>query len=460
MEFSKDMLQMPVTVFGNVEQYNDTISKARVRIFYKGANRNGTYITDEFANSLLATIPYAPVKGIFEAEEADFGGHGIKRNEGRIYGIVPENPHLEWEVHEDEDGVSRTYACVDVLLFTALYNAAKLVVGKSQSMELYDKSIEGQWERKENGMEYFVFTKASFLGLQVLGDNTEPCFEGASFYSLVEPFKKLLDEYNEYDRKRNQGGQKMPNIINNRLENSSVFEKIWTLLNPAYAEDGTVDCVVCRVEDSFALVSNIEGENFERVLYTTNEETGEIELGERTAVFMREMSEEVNTSLDNLASANNGTLDGIYDTYANAIQKTSELEQKIDEYENQISTLTSEKETAETNFAAADQRSHELESQLETANTSLAELSTYKKNVETTEKKAIIDTYSEKLSEDLIEKFTAEIDNYDKTALEKELAYQLVLTNPAVFSKNPNTARVPKEEPKGGLEEILSRYKK
>lgn len=101
-----------------------------------------------------------------------------------------------------------------------------------------------------------------------------------------------------------------------------------------------------------------------------------------------------------------------------------------------------------------------MESQLETANASLTELSTYKKNVETAEKKAIIDTYSEKLSEDLIEKFTAEIDNYDKTALEKELAYQLVLTNPAVFSKNPDTARVPKEEPKGGLEEILSRYKK
>ena len=44
--------EFPVTVYGNFEQYNKTISKARCRIFYKGANRNGTYITDEFAEKL------------------------------------------------------------------------------------------------------------------------------------------------------------------------------------------------------------------------------------------------------------------------------------------------------------------------------------------------------------------------------------------------------------------------
>ena len=48
--------EFPVTVYGNFEQYSKTISKARCRIFYKGANRNGTYITDEFAEKLLSTI--------------------------------------------------------------------------------------------------------------------------------------------------------------------------------------------------------------------------------------------------------------------------------------------------------------------------------------------------------------------------------------------------------------------
>ena len=53
--------EFPVTVYGNLEKYNDVTSKARCRIFYKYGNRNGTYITDEFAEKLLSTIAYAPV---------------------------------------------------------------------------------------------------------------------------------------------------------------------------------------------------------------------------------------------------------------------------------------------------------------------------------------------------------------------------------------------------------------
>ena len=61
-------LEFPVTVYGNLEKYNETISKGRCRIFYKYGNRNGTNITDEFAEKLLSTIPYAPVKGIYEED--------------------------------------------------------------------------------------------------------------------------------------------------------------------------------------------------------------------------------------------------------------------------------------------------------------------------------------------------------------------------------------------------------
>ena len=64
-------LEFPVTVYGKLEKYNDTISKGRCRIFYKGGNRNGTYITDEFAEKLLSTVSYAPVKGIYDDEEGD-----------------------------------------------------------------------------------------------------------------------------------------------------------------------------------------------------------------------------------------------------------------------------------------------------------------------------------------------------------------------------------------------------
>jgi len=135
------LYEFPVTVYGSLEKYNEVLSKARCRIFYKYENRNGTYITDEFADMLLQSLPYAPIKGIYQPEEGDYTDHGNERNEGRIYGIVPENPNIAWEDNLDDDGVTRSYACADVLIFTALYEEANEIVGKGQSMELYRPSL-------------------------------------------------------------------------------------------------------------------------------------------------------------------------------------------------------------------------------------------------------------------------------------------------------------------------------
>ena len=87
----------PITVYGKMEKFSDTISRGRCRVFYKGRNRNGTYITDEFAEKLIASAPYTPVKGIYDGDNEDYTDHGAKRSEGRIYGIVPADPHFAWE---------------------------------------------------------------------------------------------------------------------------------------------------------------------------------------------------------------------------------------------------------------------------------------------------------------------------------------------------------------------------
>ena len=60
-------------------------------------------------------------------------------------------------------------------------------------MELYDKSITGDWKIIE-GRRYFVFEDACFLGLQALGDDVEPCFEGAAFFSLYNSLKELVHD--------------------------------------------------------------------------------------------------------------------------------------------------------------------------------------------------------------------------------------------------------------------------
>lgn len=189
--------KIPTTFVGEITegltQVSPEISKARLRIFYKGFNRNQGYITDEFAEKLLSSLPYTPVVGIFNDLVKDFGGHNQDRNVAKIYGVVPQDPHFAWEDHLDSDGVMRTYACTDVYLFTGRYDAAKLIPGKQQSMELDTKTIRGDWQViNEYGQEGFVYTDAQFIGLSVLGDDKTPCFEGSAFYELVSQFNDFM----------------------------------------------------------------------------------------------------------------------------------------------------------------------------------------------------------------------------------------------------------------------------
>jgi hypothetical protein len=83
--------------------------------------------------------------------------------------------------------------------------------------------------------------------------------------------------------------------------------------------------------------------------------------------------------------------------------------------------------------------------------------------VETEQKKAVIAKYSELLDEEVISSYAAKLNNYaDAKALDKDLAYELVSSNQSVFTNGGQSATyIPKDEPAvGGLEEILSKYKK
>ena len=214
-----NLTKFNVTVYGNMTAYSDTISRGRCRVFYCGENRNGSYITPEFAQKLIDSAPYAPVKGIYDAEDGDYTNHGTSNAEGRIYGVIPVDHNFAWEDHEDDDGVTRTYACFDVLYYTALYKEAGEIDTKGQSMELYGKTLKGDWQYI-NGKKLYVFSDGCFLGLQALGDDVEPCFEGAAFYTNnqncdEEAICRLLEKYEQrmdIFQTQEQGGNEMPQI--------------------------------------------------------------------------------------------------------------------------------------------------------------------------------------------------------------------------------------------------------
>lgn len=446
--------EFPVSVYGKLEKYNDVLSKGRCRIFYKYGNRNGTYITDEFSEKLLSTIAYAPVKGIYEYD--DFTDHGARHSEGRIYGIVPENPHLQWEEHEDEDGVARTYACVDVLIFTALYKEASDIIGKAQSMELYEPSL--QYHREIiHGQQYIVFDEGCFLGLQVLGKDVEPCFEGAAFFQLQENIEEVVKKIQEIEMTYSKGGQKEMPQMNFKLSDSQKFDALWSLLNPNYTEEGnwTIDYAICDVYDEYALAYSYENAQYERVYYTKNDETDSVALGEKVRVYVVDVTEKEKTTLDTLRDLNGGTYELVNENLEHAqenAEKISGFELKVTELENNIAILNTEK--------SAVQSSYELEHQkVESLTAENEGLKQYKLSIEAEQKNAVFTEYKDKLSEEILDTYREKAAEYSVADLDKELAYELKKTNFSFYEKKDN-GYLRKDVQKNGIDEILARYVK
>ena len=454
----KALYEFPVTLYGNLEKYNDVLSKLRCRIFYKYENRNGTYITDEFAEKLLSTISYAPVKGIYDEEEKDFTDHGVFRSEGRIYGIVPENHNFAWEEHLDKDGITRTYACVDVLIFTALYEEASNIIDKSQSMELYGPSLKYH-EAIVNGKRYIVFDDGCFLGLQTLGDKVEPCFEGASFYTLQNTIEFAINQIKKY------GGTKMPKITF-KLSDDEKFNALWALLNPEFNEEGnwTVTYGISAVYDDYALAFNYETGDFCRAYYTKNDESNMVEIGEISKCYIMDITEQEKQTIETLRSLNGDTYELVSDVLTNAqenFEKVNDFSAKIDELNETISTLNTEKQDLENRASEYTTQIETMNSSITSLNEELDSLKQYKNAKETEEKVSIIKEYTELLSEDILERYSKDIDKYTAGELDKELAYELKKTNSSVFTKKANDdGYVPKDIPLEGINAILSKYKK
>ena len=463
----KKMTTFSLSLYGDMTAYNKTMSLARCRIFYKGGNRNGTYITDEFAEKLIASLPYAPVKGIYDSMEQDFTDHGTQRYQGRIYGVVPVENNFAWEKHLDSDGVEREYACTDVLLYTAIYQKEALdIVNSAQSMELFADAIDGEWQYI-NGKRYFVFTEGCFLGLQALGEDFEPCFEGAAFYSLMA--EKLADRMEQFElnSKLNVGGEEQMNF---KLSDNQKYNMIWTLLNPRFNEENeyVMDYAVCDVYDSYAIVWSFENSGYERAYYTKDDATDSLSIDKIEACYIVDVNEDEKRALDMLHKLNGETFEKVDENYNAKVEEAAALteekenfEQKIEEQDAAIATLQQEKDAVGEELAEAKESYEAAQSTIQTLTEEKDALAEFKAQVVLKEKESVLDHYAALLDAEVIAPFKDRLEEMTKEELDKELAYVLVQSQPTLFTHNENDPGfVPKDEPAlTGIEGILMRYK-
>lgn len=332
MEINDSLRELDVTLYGNVETISDTLSKCRVRIFYKGLNRNRTFISEDFANQLIASLPYAPIKGIFNKDEMDYEDHGERNSDGQIYGVVSENPNFAWEKHLDKDGVEREYACADVILYTALYPEANLISGKSQSMEIHRKGLEGEWKIWDGDMQpYFEFYKGHLLGLQVLGDEVEPCFEGSAFFSLYKDAKDLYDYICKNSKVKEESKKMDKNLF--RLSDADKCDLLFDALNTS-ADSFTV---VMDIYDDYAIAYDVVAKKYIRAYYTKDNEANTVTVDRTEDCYIVDVTETEMNALNAMK----------------AVGSFTDIQAKLDEQTSQIETFTADKNSLTEQLAAA-----------------------------------------------------------------------------------------------------------
>ncbi len=376
--YNVDMVGNPQ--FINVEPYNPLISRCEIKVLYLGKNRNGSFIDRSAAEKMANTLPGVPIVAVFNESEEDFGGHGevITIEDGHIsfgcttrpYGFVAPNAKV-WFQDWEEDEVVRTYLMTEGYLWTGQYpEIQSALAGKGQSMELDPEHLDGEWANSDSpNAEFFIINDALFSKLCILGDSTEPCFEGAqvkdkfSYGEFIDTYQLMVEQLKHALEKNPEGGLNM-----------NLNEKVET--NSALVEEEVHEEPVTPVETAEEAVVE---ETFE-----VSEQTEEPEVEEVAEV-----------------------LAGESDAEEFSVNESAPTVEESDPSSTNESSFSTE--------------------QFELMQAELAELREFKQSIEREKKMAIVDRYH-MLSDVDKQPVLDNLDSYSMTDIEKELAYIYVKT--------------------------------
>ena len=446
--------------------------EGKVRVFYKYSNRNGSYITDEFAERLAETAYNKPVIGYYDILQQDFLGHEGPEK-AKAYGFVIPGS-LEWTDHLDEDGVTRSYATYEVLIWAKYWQEAQKLITKTQSMEIDPDTVRGEWRAiGDSPFEEFVYTEGVMAGLCILGDMKTPCFEGAAFFSVDDDsyieFTKAIKNY------FSNGGKDAMNVKIVGLEHEH-FEAIWNALNPNFSEEGaySINLIPCEIteENIFALSCENAGQ-VNKYSYSFDEE-GKLVIAEEFEVMNYKAQaaefEASNTELNTkLADALN-TYEELKNEYNTLISDKEALQVKFEELQESFNTLKTTLETKEQEFTAKQEElNNEISTKQDEFNAQAATLA--EKDAAIEQYSAIIAEYENKEKETIISKFAAcmptdvlqhIVEKKDSLTI-KELNTELALeyTKFSMAKEQKEEFHIPQQPAEeSALVKILKNYKK
>lgn len=191
--------------FIDLKPFNPLISECTIKVMYIGKNRNGSFIDKNTAIQMANSLPGTPIVAVYREDVEDYGDHGhvITIEDGEVkfscktfpYGFVAPDARVWFQKFTDTDEfgneTEHEYMMTTGYLWTGQFPEAQKVIdeGQPQSMELDDDTLDGHWANdSESGMDFFIINDAMFSKLCILGDDVEPCFEGASVTAVDADF--------------------------------------------------------------------------------------------------------------------------------------------------------------------------------------------------------------------------------------------------------------------------------
>lgn len=285
-----------------ITPYNPLVSKVSIKVCYVGdePNRNRSIITKDVAKELARSLPGSPIVGYYNEQIEDFEEHSkvIKISNGKIeiepltkpYGFVDLNAKVWFQWFED-DGVQHEYLCTEGWLWTGQYPECQKVVdnGSNQSMELDEKNLDAFWTRDNNGKpQFFIINEAIISKLCILGDDCEPCFEGAQIakiqFSLDDNFSEQLKNItSEIKRIIEEGGTPKMDVATYAVEiGDALWSALYAYVNATYPSESDKYMPKYSIDGiyeeggatKFAILRDRETMKYYRMNFSLAEDTG------------------------------------------------------------------------------------------------------------------------------------------------------------------------------------------
>lgn len=332
---------------------NPLMSSCEIKVLYIGQNRNCSYISKEVAADMAKTLRGSPIVGYFKKETDDFRDHGeqIVMDDAGIhfncltipYGFVSPNAEVWFQEFEDTDDfgnvVTREYLMTTGYLWTGQFPEIKEAVdnGRPQSMELDENSLSGKWSTdSKTGIEFFIINDSTFSKLCILGEDVEPCFEGASIQTtfskeLDNNFKHtLFSMMKDLQEVIGKGGNQMENLNttvdkNDIIVNENIQENIEQAESPVEEVSAEDNATIENSDNTEDTVETTESTAAEQSEDSTADTTDTVEVPTETTYTEAQVQ-----AIKNEAADKYSKLSADYEALSQEVNELREFKLAID----------------------------------------------------------------------------------------------------------------------------------